>query len=115
MRRFRDLLYSHGSSNHQEGHILYLIIARTYSCVMDAVVCDLISDNGAVHCRIAMRKPPCRRELKNKRKMEAINLTYCSTDIDNYDLYTIQERSLKESVTQSNDVLDHQIGQQISL
>ena len=40
VRRFRDLLYSHGMTQyvevatHQEGHILDLIIARTYSCVV---------------------------------------------------------------------------------
>ena len=66
---------------------------------------DLISDHCAVHCRIAMRKPPFRRELKTYRKMKAINLTSFSTDIENSDLYSSQERSLEESVTQYNDVL----------
>ena len=92
-------------ATHQEGHILDLIIARSYSCVMDTVVADLISDHCAVHCRIAMRKPPFRRELKTYRKMKAINLTSFSTDIENSDLYSSQERSLEESVTQYNDVL----------
>ena len=52
VRRFRDLLYSHGLTQYVEvatrqgGHILDLIIARTYSCVVDTVVADLISD----HC-----------------------------------------------------------------
>ena len=46
VRRFRDLLYSHGMTQyvevatHKEGHILDLIIARTYSCV---VVTDQIT------------------------------------------------------------------------
>ena len=66
---------------------------------------DLISDHCAVHCRTAMRKPPFRRELKTYRKMKAINLTSFSTDIENSDLYTSQERLLEESVTQYNDVL----------
>ena len=89
VRRFRDLLYSHGMTQyvevatHQEGHILDLIIARTYSCVVDTVVADLIPDHCAVHCRIAMRKPPFRRELKTYRKMKATNLTSFSTDIEN--------------------------------
>ena len=89
VRRFRYLLYSHGMTQyvevatHQEGHILDLIIARTYSCVVDTVVADLISDHCAVHCRIAMRKPPFRRELKTYRKMKAINLTSFSTEIEN--------------------------------
>ena len=72
---------------------------------MDTVVADLISDHCAVHCRIAMRKPPFRREQKTYRKMKAINLTSFSTYIENSDLYTSQERSLEESVTQYNDVL----------
>ena len=48
VRRFRYLLYSHGMTQyvevatHQEGHILDLIIARTYSCVVDTVMADLI-------------------------------------------------------------------------
>ena len=92
-------------ATHQEGHILDLIIARTYSCVVDTVVADLSSDHCAVHCRMAMRKPPFRRELKTYRKMKAINLTSFSTDIENSDLYTSQERLLEESVTQYNDVL----------
>ena len=75
-------------ATHQEGHILDLIIARTYSCMVDTVVTDLISDHCAVHCRIEMRKPPFRRELKAYRKMKATNLTSFSTDIDNSDLYT---------------------------
>ena len=107
VRRFPDILDSHDMTQyvevatHQVGHILDLIIARTYSCVVDTVVADLISDHCAVHCRIAMRKPPFRRELK----MKAINLTFFSTYIENSDLYTSQERSLEESVTQYNDVL----------
>ena len=111
VRRFRDMLDSHSMTQyvevatHQEGHILDLIIARTYSCVVDTVVADLISDHCAVHCRIAMRKPPFQRELKTYRKMKAINLTSFLTDIENSDLYTSQERSLEESVTQYNDVL----------
>ena len=111
VRRFRVMLDSHGMTQyvevaiHQEGHILDLIIARTYSCVMGTVVADLISDHCAVHCRIAMRKHPFRRELKTYRKMKAINLTSFSTDIENSDLCTSQERSLEESVTQYNDVL----------
>ena len=90
VRRLRDMLDSHGMTQyaevatHQDGHILDLVIARTYSCVMDTVVADLISDHCAVHCRIAMRKHPFRRELKTYRKMKAINLTSFSTDIDNY-------------------------------
>ena len=92
-------------ATHQEGHISDLIIARTYSCVVDTVVADLISDHCAVHCRIAMRKPPFRRELKTYRKMKAINCISFSTDIENSDLYTSQERLLEESVTQYNDVL----------
>ena len=92
-------------ATHQEGHILDLIIARTYSCVVDTVVAYLNSDHCAVHCRIAMRKPPFRRELKTYRKMKAINLTSFSTDIENSDLYTSQERLLEERVTQYNDVL----------
>ena len=72
---------------------------------MDTVVADIISDHWAVRCRIAMRKPPFRRELKTYRKMKAINLTSFSTDIENPDLYTSQERSLEESVTHNNDVL----------
>ena len=62
VRRFRDMLDCHGMTQyvevatHQECHILDLIIARTYSCKMDTVVVDLISDHCAVHCRIAMRK-----------------------------------------------------------
>ena len=108
VRRFRDLLYSHGLTQyvevaiHQEGHTLDLIIARTYSCVVDTVVADLISDHCAVHCRIALRKRSFRRELKTYRKMKAINLTSFSTDIENS---TSQERLLEESVTQYNDVL----------
>ena len=111
VRRFGDMLDSHGMTQyvevatHQEGHILDVIIARSYSCVMDTVVADLISDHCAVHCQIAMRKPPFRRELKTYRKMEAINWTSFSTDIENSDLYTSQERSLEESETQYNDVL----------
>ena len=111
VRRFRDMLDSHGMTQyvevatHQEGHILDVIIARTYSCVMDTVVADLISVHCAVHCRTAIRKSPFRRELKTYRKMKAINLTSFSTDIENSDLYTSQEQSLEESVTQYNDVL----------
>ena len=59
MRRFRDMLDSHGMTQyvelevatHQEDHILDLIIARTYSCVMDTVVADLTSLCGTLsHC-----------------------------------------------------------------
>ena len=111
MRRFRDILNSHGMTQyvevatHQEGHILDLIITRIYSYVMDTVVADLIWDHCAVHCRIAMRKPPLRRELKILRKIKAINLTSFPTDSDNSDFYTSQERSFEESVTQYNYVL----------
>ena len=100
VRRFRDMLDSRGMTQyvevatHQEDHILDLIIARTYSCVVDTVMADLSSEHCAVHCRIAMRTP-FRRELK----------TSFSTDIENSDLYTSQERSLEDSVTQYNDVL----------
>ena len=54
---------------------------------------------------IAALQPPFRRELKTYRKMKAINLTSFSTDIENSDLYTSQERLLEESVTQYYDVL----------
>ena len=110
-RRFRDMLDSHGLTQyvevatHQEGHILDLIIACTYYCVVDTVMADLISNDCAVHCRIALRKPPFRRELKTYRKIKAINFTSFPTDIENSDLYTNQERSLEHSVTQYNDVL----------
>ena len=78
MRRFRDMLYSHGMTQyvevatHQEGHILDLIIAHTDSCVVDTVVADLISDPCTVHSCIVMRKPPFRRKLKTYGKMKTI-------------------------------------------
>ena len=83
--------------------------------MVDTVVADLISDHCAVHCRVAMRKPPFRRELKTYRKMKAINLTSFSTDIENSDLYTSQERLLEESVTQYNDVLGDLLEKQTPL
>ena len=82
-----------------------MVTARTYSCVVDTIMADLISDHSAVHCRIAMRKPPFRGERKTYRKMKATSFTSFSTDIEDSDLYTNQERPLEESVTQYNDVL----------
>ena len=91
-------------ATHQEGHILHLIIAHTYSCVVNMVVADLISDDCVVHCHIAMHKPPFRRELKTARWKQPILLLF-STDIENSDLHTNQERLLEESVMQYNDGL----------
>ena len=70
------------------GHILDLVIARTYSWVVDAVVADLISNHCAVHYLAVMREPLFVRELNAYRKMEATNFTSLSSDIGISDLYT---------------------------
>ena len=64
VRHFSDLLHCHGLTQHvkqpthQDGHILDLVIDRGNACASDIVVADLISDHHAVHCQLAMRKPP---------------------------------------------------------
>ena len=49
------------------------MIDHANSCVADTVIADLISDHRAVHCHLAVRKPPFKREERTYRKVKATN------------------------------------------
>ena len=111
VRRFFDLLNCHGLTQHvqqpthQDGHILDLVIDRGNACICDIIVADLISDHHAVHCQLAMRKPPFKVKDITYRKLRAIDLLSFASDIMNSDLLKKPEGSLDELVSQYGHVL----------
>ena len=109
--RFSELLHCHGLSQHdkhpthQDGHILDLVIDRDNACVCDIALADLISDHHAVHCQLAMRKPPLMVKDITYRKTREIDPLSFASDITNSDLLKKPERSLDELVYQYRHVL----------
>ena len=111
VHRFFELLHCHGLTQHvrqpthQDRHILDLVIDRDNACVCDIAVADLISDHHAVHCQLAMRKPPLMVKDMTYRKTRAIDPLSFASDIMNSDLLKKAERSLDELVYQYRHVL----------
>ena len=111
VRRFSDLLHCHGLTQHvqqpayQGGHILDIVIDRGNACACGIAVADLISDHHAVHCQLAMRKPPFKVKYITYRKIRAIDPLSFASDITNADLLKKPERSLDELVCQYRHVL----------
>ena len=111
VRHLSDLLHCHGLTQHvkqpthQDGHILDLVIDRGHACASDIVVADLISDHHAVHCQLAMRKPPFKVKYITYRKIRAIEPLSFASDIMNSDLLKKPEHSLAELVCQYSQVL----------
>ena len=81
------------------------MIDRGNACTCDIIVADLISDHHAVHCQLAMRKPPFKVKDITYRKLRAIDPFSFACDIMNSDLLKKPERSLVELVYQYGHVL----------
>ena len=81
------------------------MIDRDNACASDIVLADLISDHHAVHCQLAMSKPPCKFKDITYRKIRAIDPLSFASDITNSDLLKKPEHSLDELVCQYRHVL----------
>ena len=81
------------------------MIDRGNACASVIVVADLISDHHAVHCQLAMRKPPFKVKDITYCKMRAIDPLALASDITNSDLLKKPEYSLGELVCQYRHVL----------
>ena len=53
-----------------------IVIDRGNACACDIAVADLISDHHAVHCHLAMRKPPSMVKYITYRKIRAIVICF---------------------------------------
>lgn len=85
-----DYVQHVNESTHKNGHILDLLITRSEDNLIHKTMVSppIISDHGAIHCKIMIAKLPFPKKEIKYRNLKRINMTELRNDLHNSSLFT---------------------------
>jgi hypothetical protein len=93
-------------NTHLSNHTLDLVLSRTTDdIVISTEVSSLISDHHAVHCTLALRKPPLPRHKIVYRKLKTIDHEQFKSDLQNSSLIVSPEPHIDDLLVQYDTTL----------